>query len=478
MSTLASALFLLSPALHPAVIPSLDRFDDGRVWVFFDDHGLGNDARRADALQDAEDALGERAAQRRRARRTAPGLVDTRDLPLCETYVQRIEDLGATVHVRSRWLNAISVRATLDQARVISTLEFVDRVEPVRRGTRLEAVPVRDARPILAPDDAGFHGLTFDQLDQIGIASLHDLDGLHGQGMVIGVLDTGFELTHDVFNNPDHPIDVLDAWDFVDDDPIVGIEAGDDPDQHAHGTCVLSTIAGYLPGTFVGGAWGASFVLAKTEDITQEVPMEEDQYVAGLEFIEAHGADVATSSLGYIAWYTFDDLDGLTAVTTIAVNIATSNGLVCVTAAGNGGSDGDLPSLIAPADAFEVITCGAVNSLGQTADFSSRGPTADGRVKPEILARGESTACIDPYSTDGYVGASGTSLSTPLIASGAALMLQRHPVWSVGRVRKQLFSTAGDFVMTGTFDPAYIRGYGVANFDAAIRPQIGGRRLP
>lgn len=112
-----------------------------------------------------------------------------------------------------------------------------------------------------------------------------------------------------------------------------------DSGQHWHGTAILGTIGAYKPDTLIGGAYDAAFYLAKTEDITREEPIEEDFYVAGLQWIEANGADLATSSLGYIDWYTQDDLDGETATTTIAVNIATANGLACCTAAGNGGHD-------------------------------------------------------------------------------------------------------------------------------------------
>jgi subtilisin family serine protease len=233
---------------------------------------------------------------------------------------------------------------------------------------------------------------------------------------------------------------------------------------------VLSTIGGYKPDVFVGGAFDASFILAKTEDITQEVPAEEDQYVAGLEFIEAGGADLATSSLGYIDWYSQLDLDGETAVTTIAVNTATDNGMVCVTAAGNAGHDEDpgTSTLIAPADAYEVLTCGAVDEFGAMAFFSSDGPTADGRVKPELLARGWATACIYPNDNTSYSESYGTSLSTPLVAAAAALIIDAHPDWSVTRVRSALLKTAADFVANGQPDPNFVRGHGILDVMAAI----------
>ena len=227
---------------------------------------------------------------------------------------------------------------------------------------------------------------------------------------------------------------------------------------------VLSTIAAYLPNSLVGGAYDASFVLAKTEDIGSETQVEEDFYVAGLQFIEAQGGDVATSSLGYIDWYSQAQLDGATAVTTKAVNIATQNGVFCCTAAGNSGNDSDpgTSHLIAPADAFEVLTCGAVDITDVLASFSSDGATADGRLKPELLALGVSTSAVSPSDTSSFVTVSGTSLSTPLVASAVACLAGAHPTWSVATMRNQLFTTATS-IGAPVPDPLFVAGYGLVN---------------
>jgi len=163
-------------------------------------------------------------------------------------------------------------------------------------------------------------------------------------------------------------------------------------------------------------------------------------------------------------------LDGLTAITTRAVNIATANGLVCLTAAGNSGHDADPATLriIAPADALEVIACGATDANGATAGFSSDGPSADGRVKPEVLARGVAVASVHSTNATGYQAVSGTSLSTPLVAGAAALLMQARPELGVAALRTALFTTAEDFVLNATTDPAFVRGYGVISaVDAA-----------
>lgn len=454
-----------APTPSLAEVGERNACESAPIWVFFRDKQIGDEAQLRAAIFDIERSYHPRAVRRRQLRRTAPGLFDERDLPVAGNYVDAVLATGVNLRIASTWLNAVSVVATPEQERQIEKLPCVRSVQPVRRGTPARHVPIESSSPIVLTP-RGFYGTAEDQLTQIGVVDMHAA-GFTGAGVVIGVLDTGFQRTHEAYNEPTHSINVLAEWDFVDDDPIASIEPTDHPDQHAHGTLVLSTLAGYMPNVYVGGAYDASFILAKTEDITQEVPLEEDFYVAGLQFIEANGADLATSSLGYIDWYTFYDMNGITAVTTIAVNVATANGLVCCTAVGNGGRDGDLPSLIAPSDAFDVISCGAVRANGNLANFSSRGPTADNRVKPEVLARGVATAIIDPYDDHAYRTASGTSLSTPLVASAVALLIQAHPSWTVAHIRRALFETADYFVANGTFDPVFHRGYGVIDVVAA-----------
>jgi subtilisin family serine protease len=473
--------------VHPAVWDLLDREGaPAKVWVFLTDKGFVSDEQRQAAIGKVQAEYNPRAVQRRALRGTAAKqggeLFTIRDVPVARRYVAAIAQTKAEICVESRWLNAVSVRADAEQVARIARLSFVREIRPIARARRIEPVESRKPAPTTAAGGGGggsrggdpFYGLSYDQLAQINLVALHE-QGYTGSGMIIGLLDTGFARFHEALTDPNHPIDVLAEWDFVDDDPNAGWEPNDpvvpdphgDQYQHAHGTIVLGTIAGYKPGVYVGGAYDASFILAKTEDITDEYPAEEDLYVAGLEFIEMNGADVASSSLGYYRWYDWFDMDGQTAVTTIGVNIATSLGLVCCTAAGNGGRDQDLPTLNAPGDAFDVITCGAVNPYGTLADFSSGGPTADGRIKPEVLARGVFVYSIDPLDETLFDEWDGTSMSTPLVASAVTCILQAHPCWGVHQIRSNLFGTASDYVADGEPDPNFARGYGIIDVYAA-----------
>jgi len=462
----------LRPKLHPHMRSLLaERGPAAKGWVFFADKGIESEGAHRQALARARAGLSPRTLERRRARRVAPGLVDDHDLPVAPAYVERVLATGAELVVTSAWLNAVSVRGTLEQFEAIAALPFVARVEPVRRGRLLDQGRVLGPTP--SPGQAatagGFYGLSEAQLDQIGLIALH-ARGYTGDGVVVGILDTGFHRGHEAFNQAGHVVDVVAEHDFADGDANTDIEAGDPSSQHSHGTYILGTLAAYLPSELVGGAYDAAFVLCKTEDTTDEYQQEEDFYVAGLAFIESNGGDLATSSLGYIDWYTQADLDGLTAVTTIAVNIATENGMPCVTAAGNSGHDTDpaTSTLIAPADALEVITAGAVDSTGTIASFSSEGPSADGRTKPELLAWGVSTSTVCAFTdVDCTTAVSGTSLSTPLLAAVVACLLEAHPDFTVGQLRARLFRTGDYFVANGTFDPEFVLGYGIPDADVA-----------
>ena len=217
---------------------------------------------------------------------------------------------------------------------------------------------------------------------------VHEL-GFNGQGVIIGMLDTGFRTTHECLA----PLPVLARHDFVNDDDVVENEPGDPSDQDSHGTMTMSTIAGYAPGHHVGPAYGATLVLAKTEDVSQEVPAEEDNWVAGIEWLDTYGVDVVTSCLGYTDWYTFADLDGNTAACTIAADLAVGKGIVVCNSAGNERGN-SLGHIITPADGDSVITVGAVD-LRRSLSTSPR-PARPRTAAPSPTSRALGSACTSP----------------------------------------------------------------------------------
>lgn len=444
MRRLAAVLLplLLVPSLASAEPPT-------RVWVFFTDPGRSPAQLEADlALRRAE--LGPRTLARRSKVRHAE-LVDERDLLPAIAYVDAVERSGATLRVQSRWLNAVSVDADLETQRALAALPFVRGLHPVARaqGRTLE---LTTAPEHANPDD---YGVSWGQLESIGVPDLHDC-GLTGAGVLMGVQDTGFLLEHQAYANTQ----VLAAHDFLDEDDIVGPEPGDGAFQHVHGTLVLATIVGDDPGNFRGVAPGVSLILSKTEHETLEEPFEEDVYVEGLEWIEGMGADIFSGSLGYTQWYMIDDFDGASAVTTVAIEIAVGNGLIVFASMGNGGPN---PSTLgAPADAAGAISLGAVNVAGELAPFSSRGPTADDRIKPDVLAPGWDVYTVDPTTPDGYLLVNGTSLSTPIAAGVGALVLEAYPWLTPADMADLLRSTAS---LADTPDNDW--GYGIIDAAAA-----------
>lgn len=423
-------------ALAGAALPALARADEPPSWVFFRDRGRDHTAlTQAEDLRAAE--LAPRALQRRQRARGDDG-VDARDLLPAPAYTSAVLATGATLRHHSRWLNAISVEATPAQLAQISALPAVARVQPVARRTHtnqppLDVLTTPPPRPQSA--DQEIYGYAWPQLELLHVPFLHDC-GLTGAGVVIGVQDSGFLLDHQAFAN----LNVIAAHDFVKNDDIVADEPGDADKQHNHGTMVLSLIAGADPGTFMGAAPGVSVILSKTEDIGSETPAEEDNYVAGLEWVESMGADLFTASLGYLDWYEQSDFDGQTAVTTVASNIAVEQGLIIFNSIGNSGPNPTTMS--APADAEGVLSVGAVDLEGTITDFSSRGPTADGRIKPNIVAPGLDVAVVHPGEPDQYVPGKGTSFAAPLAAGTAALLIEAFPDLTPAEMRAMLQGAA------------------------------------
>jgi subtilisin family serine protease len=431
-----------------------------RAWVFFADKGTGI----AERLRgEPPEALTPRARERRSRRRTAPGLFDERDLPPWPDYLAAVRETGARPRTTSRWLNAVTVEADAEQLERVARLDGVRAVRGVRRvqGARhLE----RENEP--GPTTSGFYGASDAQIRQIRLDRLHAA-GFTGKGVLVGVLDTGFRRRHRAFNHPEHPLQVVAEYDFLDDDPRTAPEPRDPRAQAEHGTLVLGVLAAYLPGVLVGGAYDASFVLAKVEEEAAEYAAEEDLFVAGLEFLEAQGVDVVSSSVVLYDYYRQDQLDGQTSVMTVALNTASANGVHGFEGAGNLGHDRDPRSshLVPPADAVDVLTIGAVDERDAVAGFSSDGPTADGRVKPELLARGDPTWTVDPHDDQRVVGLEGTSLATPLAAAAAACLVEAHPEWSVAQMRAALMGTAR--AVAPRPDPQLVGGYGIIDAWAA-----------
>jgi len=410
------------------------------VWVFFHDKGIP--AGRLDrALADRRAGLTERALERRALRGDGP-LVRDLDLDVSADYIAGVEATGAELRVASRWLNAASFAADLSQVESIEALPFVTHTRLVGVSVRGRERRLPDGWQDPVPAQAWDVGVAEQQLELLGVLEAHEC-WVTGSGVVIGVQDTGFTLAHEAL---DH-VDVVDEYDFVNDDPITSDEVGDWDGHHNHGTSVLSLLVGHEEGDFRGVVPDAAVILTKTEDLLSETRAEEDYFVAGLEWIEARGADVFSTSLGYISFddgsgYTPNQTNGQVAPTSVAVAQATSMGLVTVVASGNTGPDP--MSLAPPGDAIGAIAVGAVGWDGTVSDFSARGPTADNRTKPDLVGPGEMVWAASALDKDAYGPDDGTSFAAPLVAGIAAMGLQANPSMNPSTLRTLMMTSASN----------------------------------
>ena len=377
-----------------------------------------------------------------------------------EASAARAAGLGARLRVRSRWLHAISADAPTAALRTLALDPDLRRIQPLGRfrfappGEPSPAAPgdtcPAGGDPILGPSEMPYRQLRLRPLTDAGV---------DGTGVRIAIFDGGFDTQNTAFGG----ITVTAQYDFVFGDTIVRNEPADAPSAHDHGTAVWSLFAGDVPGRLHGVARGAAYLLAKTEDVRSEQRVEEDNYVAALEWADSIGVDIVSSSLAYLFFdngfsYTPSQLNGDIAVTTVAADLAAQRGILVVTAAGNAGPGAR--TLWTPADGDSVLAVGAEDSLGTLASFSSRGPTADGRIKPDFTAPGVDV-CV---ATGG--GAvrrlDGTSFATPLLAASAALVKQLHPTMTPMALRAALRRWA-----TNRAAPDSFRGWGRPDVTAA-----------
>lgn len=420
-----------------------------KYWVFFKDkqYEAARGATNIELMKAAKETISARALKRRAKVRSDANLLDEHDWPVRQSYLQALKKMGHEPLVISKWLNAVSVWLNAEDASQIAQLSFVKKVQPVAQAVNepLPDAPTPAQERLQKP---GVHtldyGLSFTQNDLINAPAVHDL-GITGKNVWIGMMDSGFKHDdHEVFQN----IHIIAERDFINHDDVTENEAGQDStSQHDHGTQTLATIGGFQEGKLIGPAFNAAFLLAKTEIIPVEIPQEEDNWVAGIEWLENQGVDVVSSSLGYLDFYTPADMDGNTAVTTRAADLAASRGVVVVNSAGNERNNPGWQIIIAPADGDSVIAVGAVDAQNNLASFSSIGPSADGRIKPDVVAMGVGVLSVlrpssRVYSPTSYQNVNGTSFSCPLTAGVAALVLSAHPNLTPMEVRDALRLTA------------------------------------
>ncbi len=432
---------LKSTLLFLFVAISLFAQSQQKYFIYFKDKGIekGNVLNKElPQYKTALNMLSEKAIERREKAKNSTDIIDYTDIPVYSNYIKQIEQLGIKISNKLDWFNAVTAYLTVEQLNQVKLKPFVSSIEKVKtlykKNIDLLSDKSQSQRLVPSISDSSEYGSSYSQNNLSDIIKVHNMN-INGEGVIIGVLDSGFDWKN---NNATKNMNILKEYDFVFGDNITANQDGDAASQHNHGTYVLSIIGGYEPNMMIGVAYKSKFILAKTEDVRSETRIEEDNYAAALQWMENLGIDIATSSLGYNEFdggitYDYNDMDGNTTIVTKAAEIAFSKGVVTITSAGNEGDKGWI-YITAPADGKNIISVGAVTADNQLAAFSSRGPSSDGRIKPEVTAKGVSVFGV-AADNNAYQFTSGTSCAAPIVAGIAGLLLNAYPDLTNTQVR-------------------------------------------
>jgi serine protease AprX len=429
------------------------------VMVYFTDKGIRTqeDFNRAAAKRKAQ--FTEHALWRRA--KVGRADMDFMDLPVSREHVQRIEALGARLRVHLNWFNAATFEMTREQVEQVSNLPFVRKMDLVVSFRRpLEPEVLEPELGSVSPPNeicALNYGPSYWQVRQINVPRCHD-SSYTGRGVIVAMFDAGFG-DHACFDSIRNSGRLIDQHDFY--------TNRDTTDWYSHGRGTWSEAGGFYSTRLIGPGYGATWAIYRTEVVAFERNIEEDYWAAALQRSDTLGVEVVSSSLGYFTFdsgqhsYTYQDMNGNTAICSRAAKHAANLGIIVCNAMGNSGPSAG--SITAPADADSILSIGAVDSVGTIASFSSRGPTYDGRMKPEVCAKGVSDYWASSSSRTAFGTASGTSCSTPLVGGSCAIVLQVHPAWTPMQVRRALMMTASRHT-----NPDNNYGWGIIDVWAAI----------
>lgn len=433
-----------------------------KYWIQFTDK-----SNSPYSVDEPQAFLSNKALQRRQNQNIE---IQENDIPVNPSYVEELANTGAKILNRSKWFNAVTIEledsTKLDE---ITSLNFVRDVQQVAR-VKAKSTAEEFMSDLMkmyeqiqakveikaSPGADKVYGDGDLQIKMLQGDKLHAM-GFRGEGMTIGVLDAGFFKVNEFafFDSLRLSGRILGTRDFVDGGESVY-------EDNTHGLSVLSTMASNYPGVFVGTAPYANYWLLRTEDADSEFLIEEDNWVRGAEFADSVGVDIINSSLGYTNFddpstsHVYSDLDGNTTRITIGADMAASKGILVVNSAGNSGAD-SWRYVGAPADGDSVLTVGAVDSEGKYASFSSRGPSYDGRIKPNVTAMGQLTLVVN---SGGNVSRSnGTSFSSPVLAGMTACLWQAHPDATMMEIFKAIEKSSSQ----AEKPDAYL-GFGIPNF--------------
>jgi len=425
-----------------------------RYMVFFMDKEGSNYS-----LEKPEEFLSQRALERRLNQNIK---ITQNDLPVSEVYLNLLSDIeDIDIYFSTKWMNAVLLE--MDDLKVdeINSLAYVDKVTLVAHGsTMINSLNNGRKKEAALSATARYDGSeTMEQNKFIGVDDMHS-SGYHGESMLIAVFDSGFEHINEssFFSHIFNENKLVATKDFI--------RGSDNVFQYdTHGSKVLSCISGFKEDIFSGAAPESDIILCVTEDIQSEYRIEEYNWVFAAEYADSLGVDIINSSVGYSYFeddrmdYTYDDLDGKTTVISRAATIAASKGIIVVSSNGNEGNN-SWQYLNSPADADSILSVGAANYDLDRSNFSSFGPSSDGRIKPDLSALGSWARVV---LLEDIIYANGTSFSAPMIAGLAAGLWQAFPHLTNMELIDYLKMTASQ-----ADSPDTLLGYGIANFRRAF----------
>lgn len=450
-------------------IISFNAISQEDAWVYFKDK-----PNASTFLANPLTMLTQRALDRRDAQSIA---LDISDVPVYQPYIdQIIASTGITVMAKSKWLNSLHIRGSQTDILALSSLTFVNSIDFANKSLNAKISQTNNVVEIISVNKkyeeitSYNYGNSLNQIEMLNGHLLHQQNH-KGQGKIIAVLDSGFLNVDNAssFQNLIINNQILGGYNFPDRNTNYF-------SRHNHGTSVLSCMGSLVEGQLVGTAPDANFYLFITEDINEENPVEESYWVEAAELADYYGVDILNSSLGYFDYdnpaysYTYNDMNGTTSFASRGANMAFSKGMMVIVSAGNSGNTSN-PHVAVPAEATNALAIGAVDSNENYVSFSSIGPSFDGRIKPDVCAKGLASTVSN--TAGNIVTSSGTSFSSPILAGMVASFWSAVPSLTNIEVTNYIKQSADLYA-----NPTAQKGYGVPDFQIALTNALNDLNFP